>query len=194
MKQLGFNFFVREEANGFSSGIWILWKDPMFSVHILYQTPQIIHIKVIANSFSYFYSVMHGSTNAIVHKQLWSQIRGISNSISGKWVLSADFNSFLSPDQKSRPVVASRSQFMDFSDCITKCGLLNLHHKRPIFTWQHGSTKERLDWVLGNVDWLMAFPDSFVDHLPRLKSNHNPILLCLGVPSNRSRPTIPSKF
>lgn len=38
--------------------------------------------------------------------------------------------------------------------------------------------QERLDRVLANSDWCILFPDAMVQHLPRLHSDHCPILLC----------------
>ncbi|KAA3460126.1 reverse transcriptase [Gossypium australe] len=47
----------------------------------------------------------------------------------------------------------------------------------PSYTWQRGNTSERLDRALANDDWISAFPHSLVYHLPRIKSDHRPILL-----------------
>lgn len=42
---------------------------------------------------------------------------------------------------------------------------------------------ERLDRFLGNNDWISLYPDCVIHHLPRLKSDHNPILF-VSAPSH----------
>ena len=46
-------------------------------------------------------------------------------------------------------------------------------NKSPV--WQT-TIKERLDRGLGNAEWLMLFPSAQIHHLPRVKSDHCPIL------------------
>ncbi|KAA3466349.1 reverse transcriptase [Gossypium australe] len=59
----------------------------------------------------------------------------------------------------------------------------------PSYTWQRGNTSERLDRAMANDAWISAFPHSLVYHLPRIKSDHRPILLKtnpkLNVPRGR---------
>lgn len=147
---------------------------------IIYQSTQLIHTEITTNYVSFLFSAVYGYPNPVGRKHLWDLIRNISQSVNGKWILTGDFNSFLSPSHKSRPVAATRTQYVDFSDCVADCGLLNLPHRGPAFTWHHGSTRECLDRALGNGDWFVAFLNCFIDHLPRMKSDHNSLLLCLG--------------
>ncbi|KAA3486584.1 (+)-neomenthol dehydrogenase-like [Gossypium australe] len=45
------------------------------------------------------------------------------------------------------------------------------------FTWHRGNLSERLDRVVGNDAWIKAFPNCLITHLPRIKSDHRPLLL-----------------
>ena len=49
IKKSGFNKSHRVEAEGFSSGIWILWKD-IFDVEIIRNHTQFIHLRVSQNN------------------------------------------------------------------------------------------------------------------------------------------------
>lgn len=41
----------------------------------------------------------------------------------------------------------------------------------------HCNIKERLNKGLGNAEWKLRFPKTKAHHLPRIKSDHYPILL-----------------
>ncbi|KAF7835223.1 uncharacterized protein G2W53_010082 [Senna tora] len=43
------------------------------------------------------------------------------------------------------------------------------------FTWSRGDVSTRLDRVISNEDWRLTFSDASVTHLPRYKSDHNPL-------------------
>ncbi|MBA0796048.1 hypothetical protein Gohar_006848, partial [Gossypium harknessii] len=54
---------------------------------------------------------------------------------------------------------------------------LDFRFIRPSFTWKKGNTHERIDRALANDTWISSFLGSLVYHLPRIKSDHRPILL-----------------
>ncbi|MBA0603281.1 hypothetical protein Gorai_003432, partial [Gossypium raimondii] len=64
--------------------------------------------------------------------------------------------------------------FIDLNDCF----------RGPSFTWLRGGIHERLDRAIGNNVWLTAFPQSLVTYLPRIKSDHRPLLLILRLEAN----------
>ncbi|CAN1179461.1 hypothetical protein LINPERHAP2_LOCUS34204 [Linum perenne] len=87
------------------------------------------------------------------------------------------------------PFVPSRAA--SFRQCVDNCNLLELDFVGPRFTWFRGSLGERLDWGLSSTDWKCQFPNAVIRHIPRLRSDHRPILLYfhgLEVPRRRDRP------
>ncbi|CAN1315862.1 hypothetical protein LINPERPRIM_LOCUS29860 [Linum perenne] len=64
-----------------------------------------------------------------------------------------------------------------FNNCLDDCDLIDLGFSGPKFTWFHGQKKRRLDRVVFNAAWMSAFPGSSVLHLPRIRSDHRPILI-----------------
>lgn len=121
---------------------------------------------------------MYGNPNYIIHRDLWSSLRAISNSINGRpWLAVVDFNSVLRQENKcgGRSILRLASQ--EFSTCLQDCGLLELEFKGPSFTWESRGIAERLDWGFCNDKWKLCFPFSFVDHLVKQKSDHCPILI-----------------
>ncbi|KAJ6799570.1 uncharacterized protein M6B38_206310 [Iris pallida] len=65
---------------------------------------------------------------------------------------------------------------------INQCGLIDLGFDGPAYTWSNGRSpqfliQERLDRVLANPDWSHLHPLASVSVLPRINSDHAPILL-----------------
>ncbi|EEF38254.1 conserved hypothetical protein [Ricinus communis] len=60
---------------------------------------------------------------------------------------------------------------------MDKCSFYNMGFKGPKFTWERGMVYERLDKGICNVSWGLKFPESTIHHLPRIKSDHRPIML-----------------
>ena len=103
--------------------------------------------------------------------------------ISLLWILLGDFNDMLAEDEKLGGLPVNRTRIAAFRNCLDKCGLIDLDFHGPRFTWTNKSPvwqstiKERLDKGLGNADWTLLFPTAEIHHLPRVKSDHCPIML-----------------
>lgn len=79
--------------------------------------------------------------------------------------------------------VASCTRINEFQSCINNCQLTDLGYVGPKFTWCNKRfdgtlVYQRLDQCLGNNAWIHAFPEAVVQHLPRIRSDHSPILFC----------------
>lgn len=66
---------------------------------------------------------------------------------------------------------------LDFGRWFTKCNMLDLGYQGLKFTWYRGDLMQRLDRAFANNSWLEAFGNSIVLNLPRVYSNHRPILI-----------------
>lgn len=64
-----------------------------------------------------------------------------------------------------------------------KCNLIYLGFKGCKFTWSNHGRKnnelimERLDHILANEEWVNKFSNATITHLPKIYSDHNPILV-----------------
>ncbi|KAH1091416.1 hypothetical protein J1N35_018673 [Gossypium stocksii] len=76
---------------------------------------------------------------------------------------------------------------------MDKAFLHDLDFQSPPFTWHHGNLSDRLDRAVGNDDWLDAFPNCSIFHLPRIKSDHRSLLLKLHYDSGGA-PNRPFRF
>lgn len=69
-----------------------------------------------------------------------------------------------------------------FNEMLSNCCLTNLGFSGPRFTWTNlrqtgGLIQERLDRAVANPSWRLMFPNAELRHLPRVHSDHCPVLL-----------------
>lgn len=67
--------------------------------------------------------------------------------------------------------------------------MVDIQFQGPKFTWIRGLTGSRMDRYVANSDWFECFHAASSLHLPKLKSDHCPILLKLS----STKPTAPTK-
>lgn len=98
------------------------------------------------------------------------------------WVSIGDYNAVVSNEETTSVGNRKCQRFMDW---IFQEGLIDLGFSGPNFTWMRGqeeSTFRRahLDHALANVAWREIFIEASVTHLPKLQSDHLPLLLHLS--------------
>lgn len=69
-----------------------------------------------------------------------------------------------------------------FRDFLFDAQLMDLGFKGPAYTWTNNqdtstAVHQRLDLVVATGQWTQAFPLAYVNHLPRVHSDHAAILL-----------------
>lgn len=64
-----------------------------------------------------------------------------------------------------------------FLSCVSDCSLVDIGFSGPNYTWFRGLICECLDRTLCNSEWKINFLDTTIQHIPRTKSDHRPILL-----------------
>lgn len=108
-------------------------------------------------------------------------------------MVAGDFNSVVNQGETSNYRAFSVQRSSEFVDWIQSEGIVDMGFNGPKFTWNKGnSTRQakgtRLDRALCNISWRHRFPEATVTHLPRVSSDHAPILIRLmGDGSKRSR-------
>jgi len=91
-----------------------------------------------------------------------------------------DFNEIMRAAEKSAPIDMRRC--LRFNKRVQKCGLNYLGSLGPKFTWRvaenrgYGRVFERLDRGFSNQSFRIQFPELSIRVLPRVKSDHHPLL------------------
>ncbi|KAI9077148.1 hypothetical protein K1719_040970 [Acacia pycnantha] len=114
-------------------------------------------------------------------KFLWHDLDHLASNISSPWLLAGDFNAILHQDERRGGSVHRARGCSFFNKFLHSNGLVDLEFSGPRFTWRRGSLLMRLDRAVCNSFWLQLFPNSSVDHLPKIMSDHRPIMIKLGL-------------
>lgn len=98
------------------------------------------------------------------------------------WMLAGDFNIIVDSGEKRGGQNLDSGAMHDFQNFIHQNGLVDMGFIGDIFTWcnnrrGHARIRERLDRVLGNLEAQDLFPSCTVSHLPRITSDHSPLLV-----------------
>ena len=110
---------------------------------------------------------------------LWRELNAIRGSWNGAWCVGGDWNIVCFPSKKLGGGHLSAATSL-FSDWINSHSLIDLQLGGASFTWsnhQRPPLTSRLDRFLVSVDWLDLYPELYQLALPKLASNHCPIVL-----------------
>ncbi|GLT61595.1 hypothetical protein SLA2020_342910 [Shorea laevis] len=110
----------------------------------------------------------------------------LASSIIENWIVMGDFNDIASVDEASPKAIGRFAQAQRFRDRLNDCGLHSKVSLGCAFTWIRKTNgrvtlREKLDRALFNFVALEAFPEAKLLNLPRLCSDHHPIMLCLDM-------------
>ncbi|XP_059443283.1 uncharacterized protein LOC132175345 [Corylus avellana] len=180
---LGFSGWLEIPPVGLKGGLFVTWKHGI-EIEPVRLDRSCISCLVFSDPshcpwlFSFIYAPH------IAERQLvfWSELTNLGNSFGGAWLLLGDFNSVLSPSEKSGGRGFGSSSQNDFLDFVQSNALIDLGFVGNKFTWSNhrsglANIRERLDRGLANQEWVHLFPNALINHFPATNSDHCPILL-----------------
>ncbi|XP_021721066.1 uncharacterized protein LOC110688610 [Chenopodium quinoa] len=142
--RIGFWGQTRVDAQGFSGGIWLFWREELVSVTILDNHTQHITVEIEKRGEDpWIFSAIYANPDSTLRKELWNEL----------WNHTGDFNDAVNLEER-HGVGGS------------EIGLSPNSFKSA-----------RLDRGLVNEDWRLRFVEGAVRSLPRLTSDHCPILI-----------------
>ncbi|KAL7246982.1 hypothetical protein ACSBR2_001986 [Camellia fascicularis] len=173
------------EATGFAGGIWLFWRNDLVEVDIL--PPHLQAFSVIIRrkgEVDWLFTALHASPNSISRSELWNYLVDVAHGLPLPWLIAGDFNEISSNSEKQGGAPSTQRRLSRFVQVIDECNLTDLGFSGPKFTWTnscHGlaNIKERLDRALCNDPWHTFFPEAWVQHLPKINSDHCPLLISL---------------
>ncbi|KAI9125131.1 hypothetical protein K1719_003747 [Acacia pycnantha] len=184
IKNWGFKHSVRMEAVGFSGGIWILWELDELKVDVKAMDEQFIHCSLKYGGEEMLFTAMYAHPNEQKRKRIWEVLKEIASEVDEPWVLVGDFNEIRSPREQRGGGRVNEVRCKNFNDWIEDCQLIDMDASGPFFTWKGPKWEglerifKRLDRFLCNVRWIEKFVEAEIRVIPKIGSDHHPILLC----------------
>ena len=196
IRRMNFKNFIIEEAHGFAGGIWIMWNRDDISINVLKKHQQFIHAEIaISNNDPWFLTAVYACPQENGRKELWQELKTIAMTMQKCWMIMGDFNEIAESSEKKGGAPVDMAKCRAFSARINDCNLIDLGFIGSRFTWRgplwNGKDRvfKRLDRALANVDWRIRYSEATILTLPRVASDHHPIIINLDAhienPSNR---------
>ncbi|XP_042012198.1 uncharacterized protein LOC121760625 [Salvia splendens] len=109
---------------------------------------------------------------------LWDKMRFIAQMAEGvSWIIGGNFNTILSPRDRMGSDTNRQVEMIDFAETIEDCRLLDPGFDGADYTWAKNGLLERLDRVLVSEMVAPLFDTVRVTNLPRVASDHEPVLV-----------------
>ncbi|GKU91977.1 hypothetical protein SLEP1_g5773 [Rubroshorea leprosula] len=199
MSRLGYDKQHRVHSLGRAGGLWLFWKSSLVDLEVLSSNNQAIHGFVKQQRLSFFITFAYAQPHTVMKNEFWSFLHDLALSTTESWVVMGDFNDIATVDEASPRAVHRFTSARHFREHLEAC---HLHSKDSLgckFTWIRQTNgrvtlRERLDRALFNLAGLEEFPDAKLINLPRLCSDHHPIMLNIDPPNRISRATKPPRF
>lgn len=119
IEKLGFDRIIRQEAVGFSGGIWCLWKRNLIVIDVLSSSKYSVLLKINPGSSNpWLLSVVYGSPQERFREDLWNDLRAVHNAYDLPWCVVGDFNSILHPYAKQGGVEFNLRASQQFAQCL----------------------------------------------------------------------------
>ncbi|KAF1894130.1 hypothetical protein Lal_00004049, partial [Lupinus albus] len=140
--------------------------------------------QVIGNSNQHIISALEVENKQ--RRQLWADIISLMSVHKGPWCCIGDFNVVLGAHECRGPNLPPRSHSEEFKLFTDVGSFIHLGTIGADFTWTNrriglAETEERLDKSICNEDWMSTWNQISCSTLPRIASDHHPLLLCFSL-------------
>ncbi|KAK9911968.1 hypothetical protein M0R45_035845 [Rubus argutus] len=137
-------------------------------------------------------TVLYASPTKSVRSNLWNYLEHVVSVHQLPWIFIGDFNELYSSADKNFGTMHGRigglKKWVDQNSMIDM-GFIGFR-----FTWSNNRIKERLDIAFCTCEWRSCFPEAFIRHLAKMKSDHCPLLLQLQSNNTVNRAATPFRF
>ncbi|XP_042005800.1 uncharacterized protein LOC121754524 [Salvia splendens] len=173
-KALGLSFI----GSNTSGKIWLFVEEGA-TFDIDCDTEQILHGRIMSHRLisPLTISAVYAKCTRSERYPLWDRLREIAGPLEGTpWIVGGDFNTILSHRDRIGSDTNRQAEMVDFAETIEDCKLLDPRFDGADFTWAKNGLFERLDRVLVSEAWTRVFEATRVTNLPRIASDHGPVL------------------
>ncbi|XP_042509284.1 uncharacterized protein LOC122084933 [Macadamia integrifolia] len=163
------------------SNLWIMWKRNLGCPVVISESSQHITVALTWDLTQMQVSFIHASSFRAERRDLWLDLAADIPTTPTPWAMVGDFNATLQSHEKKGPGNFSMGSAAEYSAMVDSCFMSQLPSSGRKFTWSNnrktGNVSAVLDRSFCNEQWLTIFQDSSQVVLPRIASDHGPILM-----------------
>lgn len=179
--KLGFLASHIVDPLGFAGGLLLVWNPSTINLQMVLTSSQAIHTVVSEGGKDFHVSFAYVRPNNAAKERFWEDNKVFSGTLNSPWILMGDLNDIGAVDEQWGSDGVNMHCLNKFRTAYNNCGLLDLDSAGPTFTWcrtMGGRTiaRRRLDRVLWNMEAQLNLPEAKALVLPRVYSDHNPIM------------------
>ncbi|GJV95702.1 hypothetical protein Tco_1547279, partial [Tanacetum coccineum] len=164
------------------------WNVDVVHLMVLSQSSKALHVKVFhkATNKTMFCSFIYVGNLQTERRLLWADLGIHRNVVCGfSWILMGDFNMALNMEDIYAGSSYFNSAMCEFKDCVTRIEVMDINSSGLHYTWNQKpkggcGILKKLDRIMGNVEFMDAFPGAFVIFQPYRISDHSPAALDLN--------------
>ncbi|GJW07139.1 hypothetical protein Tco_1569562 [Tanacetum coccineum] len=158
------------------------WNVDVVNVLVLSQTNQAMHVKIVhkASNKIMYYSFIYAGNKVSERRVLCSEL-GLNKQVvrACPWILLGDFNVALNLKDSHSGSSLLNSAMLEFKDCVSNIEVMDINSSGLHFTWNQkpkggGGILRKLDRIMGNLEFLDAFPGAHAYFHPYRISDHSP--------------------
>ncbi|XP_019460141.1 PREDICTED: uncharacterized protein LOC109359901 [Lupinus angustifolius] len=179
--QMNLKLFIVNKRQDLLPSLWGLCNKNVDPI-VFGCTDQLISVSMTLNNINFNFAAVYANTNYLVRRKLWDDLHILLSSFAGPWCFVGDFNAIMGTHEHRGSKTPSRIPIIDFKEFSDRETLIHLSTRGSDFTWSNkrrgdALTEKRLDRAICNEGWLNAWNQVSCCTLPRISSDHNPILL-----------------
>ncbi|KAJ6405030.1 hypothetical protein OIU84_013079 [Salix udensis] len=178
------------------------WDVGKYNLQVIDKSPQWITCAVtgVGAQTTVTITFVYGHNKPTDRQALWAHLQDQSSAnLNRPWAILGDFNAILSHADRAGGSLQWSTYMEDFPTCLQRAGLIVVPYTGLRYTWHNGrrdgqAIQRKLDWVLGNQALLDQWPNAHATFLPRIESDHSPMVLRFMDCHQSSRPPKAFRF
>jgi exonuclease III len=168
-------------ATGASGGIIVAASDRFFDLQSLSSTPHTVSANIVsrADGTCWTISSVYGPQTEQDKINFLAELSSLKTTVKPAWLLLGDFNLICSAQDKNNNRI-SMNMIQRFNRTLDDLQVMEIALNGKRFTWSNGQdspTLSRIDHFFATTEWLDLFPNSDLQAIASMDSDHSPLFL-----------------
>lgn len=184
--KLNYDNFSCVAATGQCGGLILCWKSRTINIINLFKHDRFIHCCIFDSTLNltWYLTLVYVYPKKERQAALFQEILNFKPPNDEPWLLAGDFNNVLCSFEKLGGNCTTNVHMIRFQNFLNQGNLCSLNASGVPFTWTNNHKDdsiiyERLDRAVANPNWFKFFPNTSLENLPIVGSDHGPI--CISI-------------